>query len=279
MSLKGENYEKPLQDIRKWCEEFWRQAQFPHFTLHDLKHSDSILEKVERWLSFGSVKFAPLEWFLLRGATYLHDIGMQCRNADFLREYAKVTNPMPLGLPDLELVRKAHAELSRRMILDACAAPAQREYPELRLDGRRHSHAFRAMALLAKGHADDIPAEVTNRYLDIPGGPIRLALLQWLLRVGDALDADAARVNQQYLGEAWTALRPQDRYHALKHHFVSSLQVVGPGVFEFNYSLPEKLKRHYDVIRKCAEAPLRQHLHEAGSLIDRHGAGAGCLHR
>jgi tetratricopeptide (TPR) repeat protein len=152
------------------------------------------------------------------------------------------------------------------MIRDACRAPGHRYYPELRLEGDAYAQPFQAMALISRGHADAIPATVTNSY-SVPGGHIRLELLQWLLRVGDALDAEADRVNHDWVSGKWTALQPKDRYHALKHQFVSSVDVVGAGVFQFNYALPPRLKRLLETIHACASHCLRKHLEENGSHI------------
>lgn len=263
-----------LAKIKDWCECFWQNPQHPHFNLHGVCHSDSIARKLNEWLSYSTIELTPTEAFVLSSAIYLHDIGMQCRDRGFLERFAEIPAGrirMPLDYADLELVRKHHADLSYQMILDACKRPRERDYPETKLDCTRRPLEMQAAAKICRHHMGTIGQGITNNYAGVPEGPIRLLLLQHLLRIGDTLDADAGRVSRDYINSVWESLLPKDRYHVLKHQYVTNMRAVGAGVFCFTYGIPDSERDLLDDIRICTEAPLRQHLNESGPLIRQMG--------
>ena len=122
-----------LERLRQQVANIWDRAQHPHFTHHNLEHTDSILRKLEDWLARTTLGLSEDELFILMSAAYLHDIGMQCENAEFLREHAGLTSNLPLGAVDLQNVRKSHHKLSFAMVKDACNSIENRLYKQLQL--------------------------------------------------------------------------------------------------------------------------------------------------
>jgi formylglycine-generating enzyme required for sulfatase activity len=253
--------EAPLQAL-------WEQKQHPHYTLHDLEHSQSIIRKLNAWFALSALVLSEHEVFVLTAAAYLHDIGMQCGDAVFLERYAGVTMRIPLGPDDLAKVRNAHHQMSAAMVRDACGW--EHKYRGWGLDLLGQAHLYNAVALLCWGHAErsvlELRKEVPEEF-PVEGGNLRLLLLAHLLRIGDALDATENRVNKDYVRLNWSSMGPIDRFHTLKHQYVASVDMVGPGVFRFTYALPEDAREHYAAIATCAEKPLRDHIPHARDLL------------
>ncbi len=268
MPLVLGEYTSDLDAIISWSKGFWEYPQHPHFTLHGPKHSRSITIKIDQWLAPCSLTLTHAEVFVLLGAVWLHDIGMQCCHSEFLSKYCGIRYETTLTPDQLNVVRVHHGELSYHMIRDAIRAAGTRDYPELGLDCTGRQSEFNAIALISKGHCGEIPPEVVNEYRGITGQVVRLLLLAHILRVGDALDAEESRTNKEHYKRAdWAAFAPVDKFHWLKHQYVANIEVIGAGEFRFHYAIPESEQQYYDLIRECAEKLLRKHVVDNGRLI------------
>lgn len=269
-------YDAQLTSLDNWCRHFWQQAQFPHFTIHGVQHSERIIKRLHAWLG-STLALAPHEAFILVSAAYLHDIGMQCHQRRLLESIAGIPPDdvaLVLAPTGLEAVRKSHAALSAALVRDACHAPADRLYSEIGLDCTHHPGEFNAVALISLGHtAKDpsaFPQEVTDEY-KVPAGTTRLLLLQHLLRIGDALDATADRINHRLSVQAWSVLSDTDRFHMLKHQYVAHIGMPAVGCFEFTYTMPDSEKPYYEDVRLCAESHLQRHIKDAGEYLGQKG--------
>ena len=68
-----------LEEIVRACEKLWQHPRHSHFMTHGLEHSGRILTRLADWLAANRKDaLEPMEVFLLFGAAYLHDVGMQC---------------------------------------------------------------------------------------------------------------------------------------------------------------------------------------------------------
>jgi hypothetical protein len=269
-------YKNEFLKIKQWCDGFWKYPQHIHYTLHGIEHSERIISKIAELLSYSSIKLTPIESFIFNCAAYLHDIGMQCRNKKFLKQYAEIpieNIKTRLDSTELDQIRLHHSKLSYHMILDSCKLPRNKEYPDLKLELiKPDANTYYAVALISKGHVGIIPNEIINYYVDIPDPPCRLLLLQYLLRIADALDSDTSRINRDYYKIIdWDMVKTIDKFHVLKHQYVSSIKIIGNGLIQFNYSIPTENKIHYENIRVCAEAPLKKHIKRNRSLIQKLG--------
>lgn len=273
--LDSEDYGDGFRSIENWAQNFWQgHNQYPHYTHHDTRHSRSIIRHLEEWLRHASVDFNDAELFILLGAVYLHDIGMQCTDPQLLRDVAKIPDeelnaPFDEGVS--EEIRKAHSQLSAEMIQQAIGG-VDPQLTGLAALAQILPDEYHAIALIAEGHASNIPDRAkTDKYVALPI-PVRLQLLQYLLRIGDALDATKTRLDRPYFTSGrWTMARPTTKYHMLKHHYVANITVSKGGEFTFVYTIPDNEQEHYELIRTCAESPLQRHLHKRRDYFQKHG--------
>ena len=275
--LASKHYGKHFRKLVNWANTFWQgYNRYAHYSHHDCRHSENIIKHLEEWLQHTNPKFKDAELFILLGAVYLHDIGMQCTDSQLLRDVAEISaDERRLNLDEvaLEKIRKAHARLSAEMICKAI----RREDPEgtgLAALAVLFPSEYNAIALVAEGHTNKILADaVTDDYVGVPAvGSVRLKLLRYLLRIGDALDATGTRLDWSYWKPGyWEVANPTTRYHILRHQYVANITVSKGAKFKFNYTIPDNEKEHFEIISTCAEAPFRGELHNMRDYFQAHG--------
>jgi hypothetical protein len=270
---KNQNsYYHPYNQIIDSHANLWQQPQHPHFTLHGPEHATAIIDKISKWLNHVPKSHLNLlDTFLLKAAIYLHDIGMQCPPGPILYEVTGINDEVnvPFPLPQLELIRSKHHILSRKMVEDILENPRRCCWNHVRTTGIEGE--IMAIALLCEGHAvpnlGDVPKEITNTYtINLPQ-ETNLSRLLYLLRLGDAMNAEATRINNRYVQFNWHGLSPKDKFHIWKHWFVSNINVTGAGVITFNYTVPHEYENLIPDIETCAEAPLQNGLREMGPQL------------
>ena len=194
-----------------------------------------------------------IEAFLLIGAAYLHDVGTQCVSPEFWKECGIVPKEISdeemkkqiahQGYDLLENIRAAHPSLSERMIKDACRARDKRECQEFDLNAQSFFREAQLMAVMSRYHCEPIskvPKGYSNTDLCYEVAPgARMMLLIHLLRIGDALDADARRLNKDFLERhRFETIPAKGQFHLLKHACTACIERVGVGDFKFHYTFP-----------------------------------------
>lgn len=269
-----------LKSVRKSCADLWKpgKVNHRHFTDHGPKHSESIIRHLNLWLDRCAGRLEAQEHFVLLAAIYLHDVGMQCTNRTMLSDLAEATTAelaeaqFSLGL--LGKIRKHHARLSFEMITDAMKPTGQRVDAALAIGSvaQEYKHLFETVAHICNAHTGDEIPPVLQANQKTPQGAIRTRLLAAMLRVGDALDADAARINYDYADTKWDSFPAIDRFHLLKHFYVADISMKEVGRFSFTVSVPKVTEDKYPGISKdvadCAQGPLRLHNRaDTGTLL------------
>jgi hypothetical protein len=277
-----------LGDIVWAAKELWQRPLHDHFTQHGMGHFGRIVAKLTDWLAANKgCELNPMEAFLLIGAAYLHDSGMQCVNKEIQQKADIAFDPKNTAAPGydaLEMLRRRHSFMSKLMIEDACKEPAQRECPGFPLSARTFFHEAQLMALLALHHCGPL-AEVPEPYRDgtkchTVSPPVRPLLLIHLLRIGDALDADAQRLNHPFLESrvgGFAGLPAKDQFHTLKHAYTASVQRHGIGHFVFHYTFPKDTADLEAAVQFASEKALREHLRDAGKLLNAEGLALRCI--
>ena len=294
----GPNFDLALQNIKESARLIWDKPLHIHYTDHGIRHSEAIISRLSEVLESQPKELSPLDWFLLKAAAYLHDVGMQCTDKALLREVAgfPANFEFPLTPALLEKIRKVHNQLSYRMIMDADTDEGKERYPLLHravtgLPDEIDAEAIiEALAVLCKGHKGDMNGrkgdmkgykdddDMDDQRLDslgnaIPnpdGPPVNLRLLCTLLRFGDTLDADSSRVRMARFQEMSNLLPPERKIHIWKHWFVSNV-VIKDGLVELHYKIPELYKGLADPIMKLAEEPLINHKQDLLKLWQKEG--------
>ena len=262
------------------CGKLWEHPRHRHFTTHGLAHSGRIVARLADWLAANPKNaLEPMEVFLLLGAAYLHDVGMQCVAPALLQAEQISTSGEQMASPDyawLEKIRQKHAALGARMIRDACKPTQQREYPEFALDARSFAPEEELMAVLSRHHGGPV-SEVPEKYRTTGrchevAPPVRMMLLIHLLRIGDALDADARRLPRNFLElHPWDQIPPNDQFHVLKHFCTASIERHGMGLFTFHYVLPTDARDIKAALQEASEKCLREHVRDAQKLLNEAG--------
>lgn len=277
--LDGTKYRGAFEEIRTAHARLWEHRQHPHFTLHDSAHARSITLKIEAWLS-EVFQLGPQDTFILLGAIYLHDIGMQCPSSEILEEETALRGSAPYDHSHLQLIRRAHHTISRKMVEDLLANP--RRCPWGHVDTTGVEREICAIALLCEGHASSLeehmPHEIGSHFVHLPE-PTNLSRLLYILRLGDAMDADASRVNNRYAKTHWNAFTPKEKYHTWTHWCVSNIEVRGAGLFIYNYDIPPEYVDLRADIETCAEAPLQDGLREMGFQLRQWGVWTPAVDR
>ena len=277
-----------LEKIVRACETLWKHPRHQHFTMHGLPHSGRIVARLADWLAANRADaLEPMEAFLLLGAAYLHDVGMQCVCPDFLRAENISTSREQMVGPDyalLESIRRRHGALSERMIRDACKAVKEREYEEFSLNARTFAPEAQLMAVLARHHGgpvSDIPEKYrANERCHEVAPAVRMTLLLHLLRIGDALDGDARRLPTDFLElHPWEGIPPKDQFHVLKHFCTASIERQGMGFFVFHYTFPAGAGDLKPALREASEQHLREHLRDSQKPLNAAGIALTSIDR
>ena len=255
-AFKKSEYCQNIKIIQHYHMEVWDKHPQQHklYTDHGKKHLNNIIKKTDTWLSnisFEQLKSRPNESaeasaFILLSAIYLHDIGMQC-NKDlykfFYPDEATVIDEIA-DLEFLEKVREKHNLLSKGIVLQSLSYGGQNDVlGSLKLTTTEEVHReMELVSNLCASHCDPIPSEIFRDIKTVcllDEKCVNLRMLMYILRVGDALDADRARINRDFFDQQqlWEELRSYPKYliHIFKHYVVDRIDVER---FEFHYSLP-----------------------------------------
>jgi hypothetical protein len=277
-----------LGEIVSSCKKLWEHPRHHHFTTHGLEHSGRIVARLADWLAANRKDaLEPMEAFLLMGAAYLHDVGMQCVCPAFLKAEEIPVSSERTTAPDyalLESIRRKHASLSERMIEDACKAPNQREYPQFPLNAQSFAQEAQLMAVLSRHHGGPVSAVPQNYSNNSPchqvSPPVRMLLLIHLVRIGDALDGDARRLPSNFLDQhPWDNIPPKDQSHILKHFCTASIERQGMGFFVFHYVFPAGAGDIKTALPEVSEKHLREHLRDAQKLLNQTGIALTAIDR
>jgi hypothetical protein len=169
---------------------------FPEYTIHDIKHSEKVLEKLDEIVIPNSLKqkMNVYEIFFLIASAYLHDIGMVDfpelieKHKEEFEEFIKKEKLKEHEISDEEakrrLIREHHHLRSEEYILG--------HYEDL---GITDEHQARIIGTICKGHRKE---DLSNRKrfrdkMDYKINKINEPLLSAFLRIADELDIDFER--------------------------------------------------------------------------------------
>ncbi|GHU70512.1 hypothetical protein AGMMS49992_02960 [Clostridia bacterium] len=217
------------------------------YTKHGIDHSDRILENL---LKLFPSLFDPnynnrlnqMEVYCLVAAIYLHDIGIQFYEDEYLHDFCRkcesgsFKNKSKIDVSKASdknyFVRKYHHTLTKFWILDSLA----RE-PKLSASyvGDRELGLFVANICESHGIDFEFHQEYTKSEA-FNGEDLRMGLLCTLLSLGDALDCDGRRIVYEKLKNQDVPL--DSRIHWMKHYYVDSVNIRS-GLVRLHYHFPE----------------------------------------
>ena len=261
-----------LDIIGNWTKSIWSQPLLhPHYTDHSLKHSYRIGQQLNRWLNERRAeKLKPLEAFILLGAIYLHDIGMQCTDSSLLEENVKIPESDDLRSPNeaeikqvegkiLEGIRASHHKLSEKMI---------ENYSDNLTNGStEYMDIIKAIALVSESHGEKFPKAVPKTQ-KIENEEINLRRVAYLLRIGDCLDATKERIQIDHLTEDLKSMNDVSKMHYAKHWIIEKVEIGN--FFNFVYSIPKEWKEMGEYLVTIAMDTLKKDIERYNTLLNLH---------
>jgi len=225
----AEEYRRVLETVCERAANFFNINLFPHYTKHDIAHSDRIIKLISSLLKFAPIELNDQEKFILCCAGYLHDIGM------FTTKYIGNKKVEELSDEDRNEIRKQHHIFSSNLIKDSIM-PSQEGTYDLGLNPVKDF--VESIALVAKSHGEDSLKNVSSDKINDVN--IRQDLLCVLLRLGDLLDIDKQRVNIDKIGPI-ISVNDISKIHWFSHSYVSGVDIKNFTIKIF-FKFPVKYK-------------------------------------
>ncbi len=103
------------------------EANFPHYSLHDKSHSDTIIRNIENFLGENRIKeLGPTDTWLILMSTYTHDLGMvlfynlieERFKSDEMKQYL---NKIAVNTYDIDLAKAAQLLISLKTEINSSA--------------------------------------------------------------------------------------------------------------------------------------------------------------
>ena len=198
---KGDKLFYKLEEIKARAEPLLAKITetFPEYTIHDIRHSEKVLEKLEVVIP-DSLKqeMNVYEVFFLMASAYLHDIGMvdlleliEEDEEEFkkFREFIKKEKLKEPEISDEEakrrFIREHHHIRSEKWIM--------KHYPKLGIK-EEDEHQARIIRRICRGHRkEDLSSKEFDSQRAYGGEIINEPLLSAFLRIADELDLDFER--------------------------------------------------------------------------------------
>ncbi len=261
LKIEKEEYISVLQIVYLQADKLLRTPMHIHYTDHSISHSERILNIISSIVENTSVNFNDEEKFILIAAVLLHDVGMQTPYYDDL-------GSIPLGVDDLEKIRKKHHEYSEKLIIDSIQCSQYEKY----YFGLNSKEEFvDDIALVAKYHRKFDLTKVDDDA--IGDNVIRLKLLSALIRLGDCLDLDYRRVDIKRL-LVFTSIPIESKFFWYAHHYVNGLLIKNqkiniyfrfPKAYEKNNGFLDKIVKH------LVDDEIRRQIDEVYEILDEYG--------
>jgi len=230
---KNEKLYADICNIELVCKEVHKDRILLSFSDHGFEHSSRMIESLESLCkNLCNIKSGlnVYEIFVLLGAIYLHDIGIQLHQerqiAKFKDKYHLEKN---IGESDEEFVRNHHHLISRYWIEDNIYDKTLRNvyYGDVILG--------LMIADVVESHGIDFINDKRYRDKSYKGYPIRIPLICSLVCLSDVLDCDCRRVDFERLTHV--NIPVISKLHWMKHYYTNSILIKNKFI-KINYSFP-----------------------------------------
>ena len=214
---------------------------FPHYTKHDIVHSERILERITEILDCHCPeKWEDEEKCILICAVLLHDIGM-CTT-----KYIGDKDVEKLSEEDRSKIREQHHISSSDLIHESIDLSTDNPY-YLGLNSKKELAP--AIALVAKSHGDESLLEIESSHFF--GKRVRLDLLCALMRLGDLLDIDQRRIDDIDLLKLISII-DTSKIHWYNHLYVSGVSIINLKIslyFNFHSNFKSENSKTADILK------------------------------
>ncbi|MDQ2088180.1 hypothetical protein RBH29_17290, partial [Herbivorax sp. ANBcel31] len=277
-----DDYREYLQNkVIPFCHELWgKDERYPHYNIHGLEHSERIEARLDKL--FTDRYWSQEEAMILLLAIYLHDIGM---NSDKIEEFiSKGERPQYFNEETLEKIRCYHGELSFDLI-NALLDKNRILNNQLSLEiPDKYRDFFENAAKLARYHCEN---EYTfKNAFENQRVSTDLKLLLYMLRIGDSLDCDYNRVNEDWfkrnvhlmnnaINENWSKTNVdsqetvKDKYHPLSHHYVEEIEIQNSNI-KIHFRIPPGNSDFCNGLIKCVRQNISKNINEAKECLKNH---------
>ena len=224
-----EEYRGVLEIVHQRATKLLKINLFPHYTKHDIVHSDRILTLISKLLKFAIIELSDQEKFILCCAAYLHDIGM-C-TTKFIGDGKK--NADELSPEDKDEIRKQHHISSSKLINGSINHLPEDTYY---LGLHSKPQYVEAIAEVAKSHGENSLDGIDDDFIGLDNR-VRVDLICALLRLGDLLDITEDRVDIEQLNII--SINNTSEIHWFCHAYVSGVQLEKP-IIKLFFSFPKE---------------------------------------
>ena len=256
---------REFENIRKVCEDIWRNKLMVWFTNHDTRHSEEILYILGRILkpieSYEDDFLNNHELFVLTTSAYLHDIGMQNLRLNNISIDA-------LSEKDYDEIRKRHANESFNIIM------SKRMGTEFYLPNIDNDYNH-LLALVSKGHSSDYFDEIIkileeSQYKYVKNRNFRGELITALLMIADELDLTRQRVD--FRESSKFDLSPYCKVHWYKHYYVNSVNVIDKIIY-IELVFPENSDKYQKLFENLIKQKLTDQLEKINPILSKSTKG------
>lgn len=250
--------ENCLNSIKDAVEDIWQNPKLTHYTNHDTRHSEIIIQILNRMLeTVPDDLLTEDESFILLASAYIHDIGMQSA------VHSGLPNKTDYTLDEKEVIRSKHHESSKKMIIESCSSG-------ISLGLEQCEEYIPYISTVVKSHSSKVKIDDV-RDTSFQGETLKLKLLSALLKLADELDRDHRRVNLNAL-KLWD-IPPESKFHWWSHHYTQSIHIEN-GKIKIFFRFPkeyEKENKLPDIFIKKTKRSISDQLHEVYEILWENG--------
>jgi len=244
---------------------FW----FKHYTDHGIGHSERVKKNLKKWMKNAKISLNALESSILTAAIYLHDIGMQCKDAkvigrikkcpftkDQIKSFIKECGSGQCKPSAQNYIRDNHANLSKLMIEDQCT----------KIIPNRTIRDI--IAAICTEHTKEMISGDLSKNRQCQGSKINVKKLAYLLRFGDSFDATRDRL-PEYTHDLAPCILPEHELHMVKHYVVKKIELCKNIIIDGR--IPKKWKirggsEFMDSLNEIVRFPIKNNIDKTQTL-------------
>ncbi len=263
LEKENEEYLDMLNVLAGWAHKRLNSYLIKDFTDHSVEHSKRVMENIDKlvavFMKQENEKMNEIEIYILLAACYLHDLGMHAQYVEHLpyiqNKYPKLdfSKQTDWNQEIIDVIRKEHHILSYHMVRDAKMIGYNNE--EVKIEGLIDD-LREYVAVTCLGHrldpSKDEDKNMMTRLLsdgtERHGKTVRLEMISRLLRIGDALDIDSRRIDDDEM--ILRRIDEESKIYWYKHHYTTSVSITQRGIavqFDLPCARQDPIKEIYEI--------------------------------
>lgn len=231
-------FDELLKNLEKNITKIFIEAEKDYFTLHDHRHCQNVAIMADEIVTEAKLMLNDFEFFLLRSAIWLHDVGM---NTNIARSYFLENK---LDYSDKRR-RKEHHIISSWYLLrkgkelfNISESHFEAEIKNSLINTPLFENILRIISIVIRYHRKNENIIQCQQIRLINKCEIRVQLLSSILRLADSLHIDSSRVDYSFYSLIQMSYHyMESKIHWLSAYFVSSVYLLNQKVI-INLDVP-----------------------------------------